>query len=148
VCRNLIRLKDRIAELHAEIEEAKESFKLLHRERAQLLKDKENKELDTQNWRDKCRDLQMLKFGREFDLDQLESFSDRTKELEVESSLELERDRFEEECNKMLRDVALSKERLVQVRRAKLFVLCVVFNIVCLLRSRKKIQSYWRRCPD
>lgn len=110
-----MRLKDRINELHIEIEEAKENFKLLHRERTQLLKDKESKELETQNWRDKCRDLQLLKFGREIDLDELETFSDRSKELEVEATLQYDRLQFEEECSTLLKDVSSTKERLVEV---------------------------------
>lgn len=115
----MIRLKDRISELHHEIEDAKDNFKLLHKERAQLLKDRESKELETQNWKNKCLDLQMLKFGREIDLDELETFSDRTKELEVESLLEQDRERFELECQKLMKEVASAKEELVAVRCIK-----------------------------
>jgi hypothetical protein len=111
----LIRLKDRINELHNEIEDSKNNFKLLHKERAHLLKDRESKELETQNWKNKCLDLQMLKFGREIDLDELEAFSDRSKELEVESVLEQDRERFESECQKLMKEVASAKEKLIEV---------------------------------
>lgn len=109
-------MKDRINELHQEIEDAKDNFKLLHKERAQLLKDRESKDLETENWKNKCLDLQMLKFGREIDLDELETFSDRTKELEVESILEQDRERFETECQKLMKEVASAKEKLIEVK--------------------------------
>ena len=108
-------MKERINELHQEIEESKDNFKLLHKERAQLVKERESKESETQNWKDRCRDLQMLKFGREIDLDELESFSDRTKEMEVEAILEEEREKFEKESIRLMKEVNQAKEKLVEV---------------------------------
>jgi hypothetical protein len=104
-----------------EIEESKDGFRHLHKERGQLLKDRESKDIETESWKQKCKDLQMLKFGREIDLDELEAFSDRTKELEVEASLEVEREKFEKESHKLMAEVANAKENLVKVS------LCLVY---------------------
>lgn len=119
-CRNLNRLKDRINELGNEIDDAKEGFKTLHKERLQLLKDRDSKAAETENWKQKCKDLQMLKFGREMDLDELEAFSDRTKEMEIEAQLEAERGKFEKESEDLMKEVVRAKERLISVRTLSL----------------------------
>eukprot|EP00981_Chlorochromonas_danica_P000742 scaffold167_cov168-Ochromonas_danica.AAC.9 len=113
--RNLLRLQERITELHQEIEEAKEGFSLLHKERANLLKDHESKQGETESWIARCRDLQMLKFGREIDLDELEARSDRTKELEMEQIVAEERAKFEKENARLMKDVLAAQEKLAQV---------------------------------
>lgn len=113
--RTLNRLKDRIGELHSEIEESKDSFKMLHKERLQLLKDRDSKASETENWKQKCIDLQLLKFGREIDLDELETFSDRSKEMEIEATLEAERLKFEKESELLVKDVVRRKEKLITV---------------------------------
>jgi len=61
---NLIRLKDRIDELHVEIDQAKDDFKLLHKERGVLLKECEHQKEEIQIWSERCTNLQILKFGR------------------------------------------------------------------------------------
>ena len=116
VCiRSLARLKERIVSLHKEIDVARDDFKDLHKERLKLLRDKEVKEKETETWRARCRELQLLKFGREIDLDELEASSDRTKEREVEAQLAAEREKFEAEASKLLREVNGAKEKLVKV---------------------------------
>ena len=64
----MLKLQSRISELHAEIDTAKEDFRLLHKERTLLTKERENQEKDIQIWSARCRDLQMLKFGKLVDL--------------------------------------------------------------------------------
>lgn len=110
-------LKNRIVELHKEIEDSKSNFKDLHRDRLDFLKRKEFLESETELWRKKCHDLQMLKFGREIDLDELELYSDRTKEREVEASLDDGRLRFEKESNILVQKVNMAQERLMQVTK-------------------------------
>ena len=57
-------MKNRIDELHLEIEKAKDDFKLLHKERGVLLKECEHQKEEIQQWSERCTNLQMLKFGR------------------------------------------------------------------------------------
>jgi predicted nuclease with TOPRIM domain len=123
-------LKERIGELYNEIEEARENLKFLHKERSQLIKERDSKEEDTSRWKQKCKDLQMLKFGREIDLDELEGFSDRSKELEIENLLESEREKFEAESNLLVKEVVTGKERLIKV----------LLNICCCLFSKHRFS--------
>ncbi len=108
-------MQSRIDELHQEIAKAKTDFKNLHGEKNNLLRQRESKENDKNSWQQRCVELQMLKFGREIDLDELEAYSDRTKEMEMESILETERERFEKESAKLTKQVNQAKERLMEV---------------------------------
>jgi transaldolase len=126
----LNRLKERIGELFNEIDDAKENFRLLHKERAQLIKDRDSKEADTERWKQKCKDLQMLKFGREIDLDELETFSDRTKEMEVESLLAQDREKFEKEATELAKEVNNVKEKLIQVKILNILLFYVIHQFL------------------
>lgn len=108
-------MQSRIDELYQEIAKAKTDFKNLHGEKNNLLRQRESKENDKNSWQQRCVELQMLKFGREIDLDELEAYSDRTKEMEMESILETERERFEKESAKLTKQVNQAKERLMEV---------------------------------
>lgn len=114
--RNLGKLKNRIDSLHIEIEKAKEDFRELHKDRSTLAKERELKEAETDTWKSKCRELQLLKFGREIDLDELEFSSDRTREHDMEAQLSADREKFEVESKRLLRDVQQSKEQYIKVR--------------------------------
>ena len=50
------------------------------------------------------------------DLDELEAFSDRTKEMEIEAQLEAERGKFEKESEELMKEVVRAKEKLISVR--------------------------------
>jgi predicted nucleic acid-binding Zn-ribbon protein len=81
--RSLQRLDQRIQELHVENVQAKSSFQELHKERVSLNRDRSAKKEEIDEWTKKCTDLQMLKFGRCVDLDELEADADRTKEVSL-----------------------------------------------------------------
>lgn len=123
--RKLKRLQSRIDELYQEISKAKTDFKNLHGEKNNLLRQRESKENDKTSWQQRCIELQMLKFGREIDLDELEAYSDRTKEMEMENILETERDRFEKESTKLSKQVNQAKEKLMEV---SYYVICFVYS--------------------
>jgi len=110
-------LQSRIDELYQEIAKAKTDFKNLHGEKNNLFRQRESKENEKSSWQQRCVELQMLKFGREIDLDELEAFSDRTKEMEMENILENERDKFEKESMKLTRQVNFAKEKLMEVTK-------------------------------
>jgi len=81
------------------------------------LRQRESKEDEKSSWQQRCLELQMLKFGREIDLDELEACSDRTKELEMENILENERNKFEKESLKFTKQVNQAKEKLMEVKK-------------------------------
>lgn len=142
----MAKLKTRIADLHGEIDGAKDDFRTLHKERTRLLKEKEFQEKETDSWRDRCRELQMLKFGREIDLDELEGACDRTKEQEIEAVLEEERIRFDGESSKLLHKVHLARERFMAVSYYSLFkLLLVISELTCVeFRSQRNILSIYK----
>lgn len=113
--RNLVRLQERISELHAEIDEAKDSFRQLHRERGVLIKERESKQAETEAWSSKCLELQMLKFGRVIDLDELEARSDRSKEKEAEGGLKDDEEAFKARAAVYTKEAAALQEKLSQV---------------------------------
>jgi len=114
---NLVRLKERIDELHSEIDEAKEDFRYLHRERGMLTKEREKQQKDIETWSARCRDLQMLKFGKEIDLDELEATSDRSKEREAEALLVDDAEKFKMNSSKLARETTRIEEALMEVTR-------------------------------
>ena len=111
-----MRIQERISELHAEIDHAKESFRELHKERSVFIKEREAKRLEIEAWSSKCTDLQMLKFGRMIDLDELEAKSDRSKELEAENALKEDEAAFKIKAAKYLKECGVMQEKLSEVR--------------------------------
>ncbi len=104
----LNRLDNRIHELHKECEEATVSFKELHDTRVQLKKEKQSLQKQIDALTKKCDDLQMLKFGRVLNLDELEAGADHSKEdeaelgvKEVEKSSRLAQNKLTIEINKL-----------------------------------------------
>lgn len=122
-----MRLKERIDELHTEIDAAKEDFKHLHRERGLLTKERDNQKQDIEVWSARCRELQMLKFGREIDLEELEANSDRSKEKDAEAQLAEEGDRFKMKSMMLLKTSAKLEEQLAVVRYIFVFIF---FNLI------------------
>ena len=84
---DLSRLQARIGELEIEVSSARRDFKALHKERLRLEKDVKTGKSSLEEWSRKCTDLQMLKFGKLIDLDELEAGSDTTKLVEAESNV-------------------------------------------------------------
>jgi len=108
----LVRLKDRIDELYSEIDQAKVDFKQLHRTRGVLTRECENKGKEIELWSSRCKDLQMLKFGKEIDLDELEANSDRSKELEAEDKLKKEEEAYKLKLARQNRETQYLLEKL------------------------------------
>jgi len=94
----LKRLRSRIDELKDEKEELRKNQKLLRKEHSNLLKSKKQKEERLRELEARSRDVQMLKFGQEVDLDVLEKMGvnktaeelrEQLKQLEKKNSKEL-----------------------------------------------------------
>lgn len=124
-------MKERIDELHLEIDAAKEDFKHLHRERGLLTKERDNQQKDIEVWSARCKELQMLKFGREIDLDELEANSDRSKEKEAEAQLAEEGEKFKMKSLAILKTSSKLEEQLASVSIVHYFLLCGGNSVVC-----------------
>ena len=85
-------LSARIGDLRQETEEARKQYSELRKERVVLSKSRDMQFENISKWKAKVRDLQMLKFGREIDLDDLEAGSNRSKEDEAEKGLKEQED--------------------------------------------------------
>jgi hypothetical protein len=116
-----LRLKSRIDELHEEIDQAKNDFKQLHKERGVLLKESESKKQSIELWSSRCKDLQMLKFGSLIDLDELEAISDRSQEVEAENILKSDEQIFKSKMVKLMKEAAVLQEELFAVYMKKIF---------------------------
>ena len=94
----LTRLRERIDELKDEKEQLRKNQKQLRREHVQLAKSRKVKEGKLKELEARARDVQMLKFGQEVDLDVLENISvnktaedlkEQLKKLETTNAAEL-----------------------------------------------------------
>jgi hypothetical protein len=79
------------------------------------MKDRDNKALEIEAWRGKCEELQMLKFGKVIDLDELEFSSDRTKESEAEALLKDDETVFRLKTSQLTKESAVLQEQLALV---------------------------------
>lgn len=113
---DLQKLSERIGELHNEIQDAKVSFKSLHREKVRLEKERGVQRKKIENWTDKCNELQMLKFGRLIDLDVLEQGSDRTKEDEAEATISAMEAAHQAEMHKLQSELNRYRQAYANVR--------------------------------
>ena len=120
-----MRLKERINELHVEIDAAKEDFRHLHRERGLLTRERDLQKVDIETWSARCKELQMLKFGREIDLDELEANSDQTKEKEAEEVLQNDAEKFKAKSAKLFKTSARLEEELALVSFISTLNLCL-----------------------
>jgi DNA repair ATPase RecN len=115
MCSALQRLDQRIVELHQECDDALINLKELHRERGRLKREKETKEEEIKQLEAKCIELQMLKFGRIVQLDDLEAGADRSKEMEAEEEIRALDRAHRMEYNKLMKEVEAIQEELAQV---------------------------------
>ena len=120
-------MKERISELHVEIDAAKEDFRHLHRERGLLTKERDLQKTDIETWSARCKELQMLKFGREIDLDELEANSDQTKEKEAEEVLQSDAEKFKAKSAKLFKTSARLEEELYAVRLGCCWCSCITY---------------------
>lgn len=112
----MIRLQNRIGELHLETDEERMYLKEMHKERIRLNKDKEVRQSEISMWEGKCNNIQMLKFGRMVDVDALEAGSDRSKEIEAEKTVKVVEDDGRLQIYRMQKELEEIQEKLANVR--------------------------------
>jgi len=108
-------LRARIGGLRKETEEARVAYGELRKERVALSRLRDAQLEKISMWKAKSRDLQMLKFGREVDLDDLEAGSNRTREDEAERGLKAQEDAYQETVWKLTKEGEVLRERLAKV---------------------------------
>ena len=122
----MIRLQDRIGELHVETDEERMYLREMHKERIRLNKDKEIRQSEIAMWEAKCNNIQLLKFGRMVDVEALEAGSDRSKEIEAEKTVKMVEDEGRSQIYRMEREFQNIQEKLAKVK---------ILDFFCLLSS-------------
>ena len=108
-------LRARIGGLRKETDEARKQYGELRKERVVLSKLRDAQQEKISQWKAKARDLQMLKFGREIDLDDLEAGSNRSREDEAEHSLTEQEKAFSDIIRKLTKEGEALREKLAGI---------------------------------
>lgn len=125
----LTKLKGRIDGLKRETADARQLYQELKKERVVLSKDRDVQQDKITNWRGKCKDLQMLKFGREIDLDDLEAASNRSREKDAEKALETQERKNEDAVLRLVKDGEVLREELSRITLDNTELLSVVGDL-------------------
>ena len=108
-------LQDRIGGLKQETIEARKEYSQLRKERVVLSKARDQQNEKIASWKKRCKDLQILKFGKEIDLDDLEAASDRSKEQEAEAALKEQEKKSDEIIHNLVKEGEVLREKLAKV---------------------------------
>ena len=127
--KSLNRLNDRIYELLNETEQAKVSFKELKNERRKFTKERDTKRIEIAALRKKVQDLQLLKFGKSIDIDEVEERADRTKEEEAEQLVHDAEEKYREEMYRLTKEMEHLQDRLAETTIQNTELLNVVADL-------------------
>ena len=119
----LTALHSRIGDLRQETDEGRKQYAELRKERVVLSKLRDTQQERISMWKGKVRDLQMLKFGREIDLDDLEAGSNRSREDEAERALKEQQDNMNGMIQKLTREGEHLRENLAKAMVANTVLL-------------------------
>ena len=127
--KNLLRLQERIGELHKEILQERDALHDLYKERVRLNKERDVRNAEINVWEQKCKNIQMLKFGRILDLDAVEAGSDRTQEVEAEKTVKKVEDETRVKLYRLQREIESLEEKLAQTTVLNTDLLNTVANL-------------------
>ena len=127
--RYLLRLQDRIGELRLEIQEERENLRELYKERLRLNKERDVRMEEIEIWDQKCKNIQMLKFGRILDLDAVEAGSDRSKEIEAEKTVKKVEEETRVKLYRLQKEVDGLEEKLAETTVRNTELLNTVANL-------------------
>jgi len=113
----LLRLQERIGELHNETEAARADLHQLYKRRVTLEKEREVQRVEIDRWLERINELQMLKFGRLVDLDDIEVGTDTTKDQETAEAIKKLEDSHLIAAGKLLRQKDQLKEEIAAATR-------------------------------
>ena len=115
-------MQNRIGELVAETNDAKLQFKELHKSRVKLEKDRDVVRESITGLADRCSNLQMLKFGKVMDIDQLEAGTDKTKEREAQEGVKEVEKKHSNDVNQLTQELEALRDDLCQVKETACIV--------------------------
>ncbi|KAL0481967.1 flagella-associated protein 44 [Acrasis kona] len=113
--RGLETLADRIRELKDERKQLRKRHHDLQKEHRQLVKEQKQKELEYQTWKDKVREVQLLKFGRVINLEELEKATVDMESEELKQILQQSEDDSHKELARWDQRLNEYKERLTKI---------------------------------
>ena len=113
--RALKRLHERIGELHVETDNARTDLRALYKERTRLEKEREVEREEIDRWNERIKELQMLKFGRLVDLDELEQGTDKAKEDDAAEAIRKIEEKHLAETRILLRQKEDMKNKIADV---------------------------------
>ena len=115
--RELNKLYTRVLELYNECDSSRGNFRELRKDRVRLSKDCDTKRESIEGLKNKCTDLQALKFGKVIDIDELEAGSDRTVEEQLEKVIADSRGQYVAEIDKLVAEQQRLEEELYNVTK-------------------------------
>lgn len=84
----------------------------------------------------------MLKFGKLVDLDELEAKSDRTKEIEAESALTEDAEKFRSSSLTIIKSIKQLEEQLIHVSVIVLMMMLILIGILsCYDNGRSDVDD-------
>lgn len=109
------RLGARIGELGLEIEEAKADLRKLHKQKVVIEKNLKARHAEISEKKARVLSVQMMKFGREIDIDELEEKSDRSWEYEIEANISDIEAKFRNQQAKLALEQEALTDKLIEV---------------------------------
>merc|ERR1711991_1004294 len=109
--------RDRIGGLKSEIEEARVELKSLHKQKTSIERTLRQQRAAIEEKKEKVNDLQILKFGREVDIDELEAMADRSAETEIENNITEIEVNFRNQQAKLLREKDKLTDKLMAITK-------------------------------
>merc|ERR1711871_8787 len=114
---DLDNLRDRIGGLKSEIEEARVELKSLHKQKTSIERTLRQQRAAIEEKKEKLKNLQILKFGREVDIDDLEALADRSAEKEIENSIAEIEENFRVQQAKLLKEKDKLTDKFIRVTK-------------------------------
>lgn len=108
-------MDDRIKTLHVECESVDLNLQKHSKERARLNHERVSLEADIKLWEEKLEDLQISKFGKLIDLDDLEVEADQSEESQIERGIELIEEDFEAHESQINKNIAELEDEIATV---------------------------------
>ena len=112
---SLNKLQARIGELEEEIESAKNNFKALHKQKVLIEKNIKIRNTEISDKKAKVLSVQMMKFGKEIDIDELEQKSDRSWEYEIEDGITSLEEKFRTQQLLLEKEQDALTDKLIEV---------------------------------
>jgi chromosome segregation ATPase len=126
-------LNTRIQELHEACENVENSLQQHNKERSRLVHEKRSKTEEIAAMEERCENLQLSKYGKIVDLDDLGDEVDRSKEDQLETSIEDVEENFIMYEKKMKSNLLQLEDKLAQITANKTTLL----NFIAEINERK-----------